>query len=233
MKSSVSCQTSLRRLEVGPERFEPLDGTWRLDLKRPGDVTLQTYFVLHQDGTNLNGKVVINDSVDLDLRHPQVDGSNAVFAVDGDRMAVTLVYDGGGEKEGEARRVAAAEAQPPSTLPLPAIIELPANGLAKAPPMGWNSWNHFGCNIDDAIVRSIADAIVKNGLAAAGYKYINIDDGWQGRRDATGRIRPNSKFPDMKGLADYVHAKGLKLARRLQLPPRAGAATLLHTAWSC
>jgi len=199
---------------------EPFDGTWRLDLKRSGDVTLQTYFVLHQEGTNLAGKVVINDSVDLDLRNPQVDGSNAVFAIDwhteyrvrldGDRMAVTLAYDEGGTEEGEARRVAAAEAQPPSTLPLPAIIELPPNGLAKTPPMGWNSWNHFGCNIDDAIVRSIADAMVKNGLAAAGYKYINIDDGWQGGRDAVGRIRPNSKFPDMKALADYVHAKGLR-----------------------
>ena len=200
---------------------EPFDGTWRLDFKRPGDVTVQTYFVLHQDGTNLNGKVVINDSVDLDLRHPRVAGSNAVFAVDwhteyrvgvdGDRMAVTLVYDGGGKEQAEARRVAAAEAQPPSPLPLPAIAELPPNGLAETPPMGWNSWNHFACDIDEATVRSIAEAMATNGMAAAGYQYVNIDDGWQGGRDAAGRIQPNAKFPDMKTLADYVHAKGLKL----------------------
>jgi len=77
--------------------------------------------------------------------------------------------------------------------------------------MGWNSWNHFGGAVDDKIVREIADAMVSNGMAAAGYLYINIDDTWEGKRDAEGKIQSNGKFPDMKALADYVHSKGLKI----------------------
>jgi alpha-galactosidase len=82
---------------------------------------------------------------------------------------------------------------------------------APTPPMGWNSWNHFEAKIDDATVRAQADAMVASGMREAGYRYINIDDTWEGARDAQGIIHPNSKFPDMKALADYVHAKGLKI----------------------
>ena len=77
--------------------------------------------------------------------------------------------------------------------------------------MGWNSWNHFADKIDDATVRAQADAMVASGLRDAGYVYVNIDDTWEGKRDAQGFIHPNAKFPDMKALADYVHSKGLKL----------------------
>ena len=83
--------------------------------------------------------------------------------------------------------------------------------VAATPPMGWNSWNHFEAKIDDATVRAQADALVANGMRDAGYVYVNIDDTWEGKRDAQGLIQPNSKFPDMKALADYVHSKGLKL----------------------
>ncbi|MGC2387782.1 MAG: glycoside hydrolase family 27 protein [Candidatus Acidiferrum sp.] len=83
--------------------------------------------------------------------------------------------------------------------------------IAPTPPMGWNSWNHFADKIDDATVRAQADAMVSSGMRDAGYVYINIDDTWQGERDAQGVIHANSKFPDMKALADYVHGKGLKL----------------------
>jgi alpha-galactosidase len=76
--------------------------------------------------------------------------------------------------------------------------------------MGWNSWNHFAEKVTDADVRSAADAMVSSGMRDAGYVYINVDDTWEGERDAQGVIHPNSKFPDMKALADYVHAKGLK-----------------------
>jgi len=85
------------------------------------------------------------------------------------------------------------------------------NGLALTPPMGWNSWNHFACKVTAADVRSAADAIVSTGMKNAGYIYVNIDDCWQGKRDERGVIHPNEKFPDMKGLSDYVHAQGLKL----------------------
>src|SRR5271157_2890240 len=82
--------------------------------------------------------------------------------------------------------------------------------LAAAPPMGWNSWNLFACKVSDAVVRAAADAMSKNGMKDAGYSYINIDDCWQGQRDASGNIQGNERFPDMKALADYVHSKGLK-----------------------
>ncbi len=83
--------------------------------------------------------------------------------------------------------------------------------LAPTPPMGWNSWNKFADKVDDKTVREIADAMVSNGMKGAGYVYVNIDDTWEGERDAQGNIHSSAKFPDMKGLADYVHGKGLKL----------------------
>src|SRR5215471_19824788 len=86
-----------------------------------------------------------------------------------------------------------------------------AADLRLNPPMGWNSWNKFAEKIDDKAVREIADAMVAKGLKSAGYVYVNIDDTWEGDRDAQGNIRSNSKFPDMKALADYVHGKGLKI----------------------
>jgi alpha-galactosidase len=77
--------------------------------------------------------------------------------------------------------------------------------------MGWNSWNKFAGKVDDASVRSMADAMVSTGMSKLGYVYINIDDTWEDKRDAEGNIVPNRKFPDMKALADYVHSKGLKI----------------------
>jgi alpha-galactosidase len=82
--------------------------------------------------------------------------------------------------------------------------------VAATPPMGWNSWNHFEEKVDDADVRAAADAMVASGMKDAGYVYVNVDDSWEGQRDAQGNIHPNKKFPDMKALADYVHSKGLK-----------------------
>ncbi len=93
----------------------------------------------------------------------------------------------------------------------PPLHKVPSNGLAKTPPMGWNSWNLFAGRIDDATVRTMADAMVSSGMRDAGYIYVNIDDTWEGVRDAQGNLQSNHKFPDMKALADYVHSKGLKL----------------------
>jgi alpha-galactosidase len=81
---------------------------------------------------------------------------------------------------------------------------------ASRPPMGWNSWNHFAGKVTDADVRSAADQLVSTGMRDVGYVYVNLDDTWQGERDAQGVLHPNSRFPDMKGLADYIHSKGLK-----------------------
>ena len=88
----------------------------------------------------------------------------------------------------------------------------PPGLLAPTPPMGWNSWNRFGCDNDEKTVRATADAMVSSGMRDAGYKYLVIDDCWQGNRDANGFIQPDpAKFPSgIKALADYVHDKGLK-----------------------
>ena len=84
--------------------------------------------------------------------------------------------------------------------------------LALTPPMGWNSWNIWAWNVDASKVRAAADAMVKSGLAAHGFQYINIDDSWESaNRDSNGEISTNERFGDMKALADYVHSKGLKI----------------------
>lgn len=82
--------------------------------------------------------------------------------------------------------------------------------LARTPPMGWNSWYVWGVIVDDAMVRAAADWMVKTGLAAHGYQYVNIDDCWEGDRGPDGQILTNKRFPDMKALGNYIHSKGLK-----------------------
>eukprot|EP01017_Pseudomicrothorax_dubius_P049350 TRINITY_DN9163_c0_g2_i1.p1 TRINITY_DN9163_c0_g2~~TRINITY_DN9163_c0_g2_i1.p1 ORF type:complete len:394 (+),score=79.03 TRINITY_DN9163_c0_g2_i1:67-1248(+) len=86
------------------------------------------------------------------------------------------------------------------------------NGLGKTPPMGWNSWNRFGCNINEDLIIQTVDALLSTGLAKAGYTYVNLDDCWQKDRDRQGYILPDAKaFPHgMKYLANYIHLRGLK-----------------------
>ena len=100
-----------------------------------------------------------------------------------------------------------------------AVMGIPAagytldNGLAKTPPMGWNSWNKYACKgLNEAVVRSTADAIASNGMKDAGYEFVVIDDCWQISRDGDGNIVADpSRFPSgIKALADYIHSKGLK-----------------------
>ncbi|WP_340458788.1 RICIN domain-containing protein [Paenibacillus graminis] len=85
------------------------------------------------------------------------------------------------------------------------------NGLAQTPPMGWNSWNYYACNVDENKIKEAADLLVSTGMKDAGYKYVVIDDCWQTGRDANGTILADPvKFPSgMKALADYIHSKGL------------------------
>ncbi|XP_010031355.2 alpha-galactosidase 1 [Eucalyptus grandis] len=89
-----------------------------------------------------------------------------------------------------------------------------ANGLGLTPPMGWNSWNHFACVINETVIRETADALVSTGLSKLGYEYVNIDDCWaEIARDHHGNfVAKNTAFPSgIKALADYVHSKGLKI----------------------
>jgi alpha-galactosidase len=127
--------------------------------------------------------------------------------------------NGRGGRGPQSFELSRVSSEPPAPLPSrPAPVSLPMpdkvkyDGMAKTPPMGWNSWNKFRNQVSDKMIREMADAIVKSGMAKAGYIYVNIDDTWEGaHRDATGNITTNNKFPDMKALADYVHSKGLKL----------------------
>ncbi|MEY9904667.1 alpha-galactosidase [Catenulispora sp. MAP12-49] len=98
-----------------------------------------------------------------------------------------------------------------STAPPAAAL---SNGLALTPPMGWNDWNAFGCDVSAQLVEQTADKLLASGLAADGYQYVNIDDCWMApSRDSAGNLVPDPvKFPDgIKAVADYVHSKGLKL----------------------
>lgn len=105
----------------------------------------------------------------------------------------------------------AAEPQAPKTTGA-AATRIAFMNLAKTPPMGWNSWNQFACNVSEQLVRETADAMVSSGMKDAGFQYVVIDDCWQVARDESGTIVADpQRFPSgMKALADYVHAKGLK-----------------------
>jgi alpha-galactosidase len=128
---------------------------------------------------------------------------------------------------------------PPALRPLVlALLLLPAATHAQSPhdaaitaatpPMGWNSWNFFAGKVTDKDIRDTADLLVSTGMRDAGYVYVNIDDTWEGERDSSGVLHTNSKFPDMKALADYVHSKGLKLG----IYSSPGAQTCAHYAGS-
>ncbi len=103
----------------------------------------------------------------------------------------------------------------PSRLLAFLLVVSTTNGVISQKPkpliMGWSSWNHFHVNIDEKMIREQADAMKTSGMYDAGYRFINIDDGYFGGRDATGKLFANQKFPSgMKALADYIHSKGLK-----------------------
>jgi hypothetical protein len=88
-----------------------------------------------------------------------------------------------------------------------------APAVAATPPMGWNSWNTFGCSPSESLIKGVADTFVSSGMAAVGYQYVNIDDCWMNGRDSSGNLQwDTSKFPSgIPALATYVHGKGLKL----------------------
>jgi alpha-galactosidase len=136
------------------------------------------------------GKVV-DDKIELSVRPP------------GGMPPMTVLLRRATEEE-----VLARAGTVPERIEPPEIQPLTDNGLARTPPMGWNSWNCFHLDISDAMIREIADAMVESGMRDSGYVYLNIDEG---ERDENGVLHPNERFPDMRALADYVHGKGLKL----------------------
>jgi len=202
-----------------------LTGNWVVVQPNSDGTSRNTYFDLKQEGGRITGHIRLTQAYYTINESTGDAGGFTISGVTKDNRKVT--YEG--KLEGDelqigthgrsdqpltklvAHRAPAGEGAYPARLPLPALHKVPDNGLAKTPPMGWNSWNKFRGRVDDASVRGMADAMASNGMKAAGYQYINIDDTWEGGRDAKGNIMTNKKFPDMKALADYVHSKGLKL----------------------
>jgi hypothetical protein len=97
-----------------------------------------------------------------------------------------------------------------------------ADGLALTPPMGWNSWNKFGCDVSETLMKEMADALLATGMKDAGYQYLVIDDCWQVRRDDQGRIVADpARFPSgLRALADYVHSNSTGARSRRRSPCR-------------
>ena len=184
-----------------------------------------TYLDLHQEGSRITGHIRARGYFTIKESAGGPDGFTLTGGMKNSTGERIVKYEGklagdelrlttrirGKLVEMVARRAPAGEGAYPEPVPPPALHVVPDNGLAKTPPMGWNSWNKFAGRVDDAAVRGMADAMVRSGMKAAGYRYVNIDDTWEGVRDAQGVIHSNKKFPDMKALADYVHGKGLKI----------------------
>jgi len=205
-----------------------LTGNWVVSQSMNDGTFRRTYFNLKQQGGQIAGTIRATQFYyTITASTVGADGFTITGTLDDGHSPRTVHYSGrltGDElrltapgrngapgPEMVAHRAPAGEGAYPARLPLPALHKVADNGLARTPPMGWNSWNKFHGRVDDAAVRGIADAMARNGMKDAGYVYVNIDDTWQGERDAEGNIHANRKFPDMKALADYVHSKGLKL----------------------
>jgi alpha-galactosidase len=205
-----------------------LTGNWVARSPRPDGTSRDTYFNLKQDGPRITGSIRVTQFY---YRIAESTGAADGFTIVGSMMdghsERRVTYQGklvgddlqiatrprpeAALTEMVAHRAPAGEGALPARIPPPALHRVPDNGLARTPPMGWNSWNKFAGRVDDAAVRGMADAMASNGMKDAGYQYINIDDTWEAGRDAQGNITTNKKFPDMKALADYVHGKGLKI----------------------
>ncbi len=177
-------------------------------------VTQFVYTIVDSRGTS-DRFILIVSMKDGDSERRRTFEGGIVAGATGEELSIGEVRNGGANgMAGQlvtAHRTAAGEGALPARIELPALHKVKSNGLARTPPMGWNSWNKFNRRVDDTIVRGVADAIARNGMKDAGYTYITIDDTWEAERDAQGVLRSNTKFPDMKALADYVHSKGLKL----------------------
>ena len=225
---SIICLLAFLFVAIPAYAQATLSGYWLLKVPNGDGTFRETFFELKQDGEAITGRILgrgpngtpVTGSFKENSLHfattPPATGANA---------GRQLVYDGTFEQgklmlqttvrgkmiQGVAERSTYEATLPPTPLPLPKLRDMPDNGLVRTPPMGWNSWNKFAGRVDDATIRATADAIVASGMNKAGYIYVNIDDTWEGARDAKGNITTNTKFPDMKALADYVHSKGLKI----------------------
>jgi alpha-galactosidase len=217
-------------LSAAPRAYaqSDLNGYWNLRIPVGDGTFRETFFELHQNGSAITGRLLgrgpqgtplegtlTGSAVHLSTIVPATTPPRPPTVFDGTFEGGKLTLETrnrrGDITKGEVVPSTKEAATPPPALPLPALRDLPDNGLVRTPPMGWNSWNKFAGKVTDADVRTMADAMVSSGMNKVGYIYINIDDTWELGRDASGNITSNTKFPDMKALADYVHSKGLKI----------------------
>jgi len=203
-------------------------GNWLAEVAAPNGNVRKTYYDLKQDGAKVTGFLrtsgfdrplegTIDDTGTVTLTLETMPGANrpsmktvGTLKADGLHLTMRMRPDMP-PREVVAKKVADGEGLPPARIEPPALHKVRSNGLAKTSPMGWNSWNKFAGRVTAEDVKGMADAMVSSGMKAAGYIYVNIDDTWEAGRDGQDNILANSKFPYMKGLADYVHSKGLKI----------------------
>src|SRR6516165_4243434 len=178
-----------------------LTGNWVARSPRPDGTSRDTYFNLKQEGTCITGSIRVTQFF---YRIVESTGGPEGFTIVGSMMdghnERRVTYEGrlagdelhiGTRGRGDTRivemvahRAPQGEGALPARVSPPQLHKVPDNGLAKTPPMGWNSWNKFAGRVDDRAVRAMADTMASNGMKEAGYQYVNIDDTWQSGRDA-------------------------------------------------
>ena len=215
-----------------PLHAADLTGHWLASTRTPDGQVRETSLYLTSQGGTITGYLELYNQDPVEITNAKLNGADLTFSTTRDVYGEQRTTDYSATLAGDqltmhlpgpnqtTRDVALSHASsaapgrmpaPSPKLSLPPATIVPYNGLAKTPPMGWNSWNKFARKVTDQLVRETADAMASNGMKDAGYEYINIDDTWEAGRDAQGNIQTNEKFPNMKALADYVHSKGLKL----------------------
>ena len=201
-----------------------LSGIWLYSSKAPDGHSDREVLVLQQTGAQLTGKMERPWGT-FNIQKGTVDGNHFTLTattddgyaitsdgtLEGNKLHVTVREPNQQPRELIAERTKTDPFTVTNVIPPPALHDVPYNGLAKTPPMGWNSWNKFAGQIDDKAVREIADAMVVQRHARRRIQLRQHRRHLGGPRDANGNITSNNKFPDMKALADYVHSKGLKI----------------------
>ena len=183
--------------------------------------------MIHQKGGVTLGGVYPNGTGEIAIRGAHADGADLAFTIDwgwafrvrpeGANLHVVINYGGDNTQEGTAVPATEAEMRVPAAIPPPVVRTLPDNGLARTPPMGWNSWNHFAEKVDDATVRAAADAMVSSGHGRRGLHLRQHRRHLGGRPRRPGQRRTEQQVPGHEGARRLRPRKGAE-ARHLLVP---------------
>ena len=215
-------------IAVAQQSDNPLTGNWAASSPSNDGFVRKAYFNLKQDGVQITGTI---RATQFFYKISKSTGGPEGFTLEASMMdgksERKVTYEGkliGNELQigrrnrpdqpitfQMAQRGLKGEGALPPRVEPPALHKVPYNGLAKTPPMGWNSWNKFAGRVDDATVRGMADAMASNGMKDAGYVYINIDDTWEGRPRRPGQHHHQQKIPRHEGARRLRPQQGLKL----------------------